>query len=289
MPVLERLLARGEAFDAAADAEHPVLSRWFELPRSPWPFAALLREVERGDGRRGHWLRVDPAWAQVDVTAARLMAIGTLGLGADEAEALRAAVGPLFGDRGLQLDAAHPDHWYVVLPEGSPFAGLEPPWRMLGQDLRAGLPSSRDAIRWTALLNECQAVLHDHAVNRRRTAAGLPPANSLWFWGAGTWPVRVGTRVAAVASSDPLFVALGRAAGARIEDVPRPPADGVSLADLRAVADGAVLERDWLAPAWGALRGGRIDRLVLQFGDGSGVECTRGRAFAFWRRPRPLA
>lgn len=289
LPVLERLLARGEAFAAAPDAEHPVLARWFDLPRRPWPFAALLRDAERGDGRRGTWLRVDPSWAQVDVTAARLMAVGTLGLDAEEARALRTAVAPLFGDRGLALEASDPDHWYVVLPEGSPFAGLEPPWRMLGQDLRAGLPSSRDAIRWTALLNECQAVLHDHAVNRRRAAEGEPPANSLWFWGAGAWPARVGARVASVASSDPLFVALARAAGVAIEAVPRPGASGVALADLRAVADAQALERDWLAPAWQALRRGRIAELTVQFADGAGATCTRARSFAFWRRPRPLA
>jgi hypothetical protein len=289
LPVLERLLARGEGFTAPADAEHPILARWFELPRRPWPFAAMLREAERGDGRRGTWLRVDPAWAQVDVTAARLMAVGTLGLDEEEARALRAAVAPLFGDRGIALEASHPDHWYVVLPEGSPFAGLEPPWRMLGQDLRAGLPSSRDALRWTALLNECQAVLHDHAVNRRRAAQGKPPANSLWFWGAGAWPARITARVGSVASSDPLFVALGRAAGIAIEAVPRPAGAEIALADLRASPDAQAVERDWLSPAWRALRRGRIDRVTVQFADGSGSTCTRAQAFAFWRRPRPLA
>src|SRR3546814_7983843 len=40
-----------------------------------------------------------------------------------------------------------------------------------------------NARRWRSLLSEAQVVLHNHPWNARREQSGLPPVNSLWFWG----------------------------------------------------------------------------------------------------------
>lgn len=63
---------------------------------------------------------------------------------------------------------------------------LTPPHDVLGQVIGQYLPAD-------AILREMQKksyeILADHPVNRERKAKGLNPANSLWFWGAGTKPI----------------------------------------------------------------------------------------------------
>lgn len=63
---------------------------------------------------------------------------------------------------------------------------LTPPHDILGQVIGQYLPAD-------AILREMQKksyeILADHPVNRKRKAKGLNPANSLWFWGAGTKPI----------------------------------------------------------------------------------------------------
>jgi len=47
------------------------------------------------------------------------------------------------------------------------------------------LPSGPDAMRFHALMNEAQMLLHEHPVNAEREARGEPALNSIWFWGGG--------------------------------------------------------------------------------------------------------
>lgn len=63
---------------------------------------------------------------------------------------------------------------------------LTPPHDILGKTIGAYLPKE-------PLLCEMQKksyeILKDHPINVARKAAGLNPANSIWFWGAGTKPI----------------------------------------------------------------------------------------------------
>ncbi len=63
---------------------------------------------------------------------------------------------------------------------------LTPPHDILGKTIGAYLPKE-------PLLYEMQKksyeILKDHPINLARKAAGLNPANSIWFWGAGTKPI----------------------------------------------------------------------------------------------------
>lgn len=287
MPALERLLARGAMLAPEADAEHPWLGRVFALPKRPWPWAALSRDSDAGDAGDDAWLRADPAHVRADIAGARLLAVGDIGLGLEEAEALRSALAPLFGDFGLELSAPHPERWYLRLPRGSGLPAFSPPWAALGDDPRAHPPQGAEAARWRRAMNECQVLLHAHPVNARRAAAGRATVNSLWFWGAGVRPARVAAQVDAIAGDDPLLVALARAAGVPVSRS-TPPEGSRTLLDLRALRDPAALDAQWLTPAWRALRAGRIAALRVLFADGASCASTRWMAFAAWRRPRPL-
>lgn len=70
------------------------------------------------------------------------------------------------------------DHGYV--------AALTPPHDVLGQVIGQYLPED-EALRM--MQKKSYEILADHPVNQQRKAKGLKPANSIWFWGAGTKPI----------------------------------------------------------------------------------------------------
>jgi hypothetical protein len=56
-------------------------------------------------------------------------------------------------------------------------------------------------------------LLHQHPLNAQRRERGLPPINSLWFWGGGRLPSRVSSAWQGVIGEDLLLLALAKRAG----------------------------------------------------------------------------
>lgn len=86
-----------------------------------------------------------------------------------------------------------PYHFYVgtsyrhcLIWKNGSVVELTPPHDVLGQVIGQYLPHD-------AVLREMQKksyeILSSHPVNLERKAKGLNPANSIWFWGAGTKPI----------------------------------------------------------------------------------------------------
>lgn len=63
---------------------------------------------------------------------------------------------------------------------------LTPPHDVLGQTIGGYLPQD-DVLR--DMMRRSYDILANHPINRQRIAEGLNPANSIWFWGAGTRPM----------------------------------------------------------------------------------------------------
>jgi len=269
---LARRLGRADRLADGEPGERAQLQRWFELLPRAWPAAAVTRAQDAGDAPLHAWLRADPAFVRPDMTGARVMAIGELGLSADEARALLEPLRPLFGDAGFPISAPHPARWYLALPREARLPAFSPPEVVLGDDLAAHLPEGPEGRRWRALLNEAQILLHNHPVNAARVAAGRLPANSLCFWGFGVLPDRVQAKVARVAGGESLLAALAALA--------EPAADG-ELHDLRAersiVAIGEAVEA--------AIAQAGAGEVWLDFADGARWALRAGQRWRFWRRP----
>ena len=103
-PDIGRWLARADALPAGEAGETAQLGRWFELLPRGWPMAAITRQLDAGDAHLHAWLRADPAHVRPDMTGARVLAVGNLGLTADEAQALLAPLKPLFGEAESATD-----------------------------------------------------------------------------------------------------------------------------------------------------------------------------------------
>jgi len=259
-PMLARVLARGDRNPDVEPGETAQLARWFDLLPSGWSLAAITRQRDAGDAAGQAWLRADPAFVRPDMTGARVMAIGELGLSRAEADALLAELRPLFGDAGFALSAPDPARWYLALPAGATLPAFSPPETVLGDDLFLHLPEGPEGRRWRALLNEAQVLLHHHPVNAARIAAGRLPD-------------RVRGKVAKVASDDATLASLAALA--------TETAGEGTLLDLRAVRDWMPVETRVLESLASA-GGGTVQ---LDFADGAAWTLRAGQRWRLWRRP----
>jgi len=260
----------------------------FTVVPSDFSEAAVRRHGEADDAGDGVWLCADPCWLVAEPTGLRMMAGGAMQLSALEAEDFAAVLAPIFGDAGIALRLGAPDHWYLQLPAGAELPRFSPLREVLGDDIERHLPVGKPGLRWRHLHNEVQMSLHQHRHNQRRAERGLAPVNSLWFWGGGRLPNRVGCAQDQLLSDDLLVRGLARLAAVPCGAVTTLAAAltlGPRVAvDLRDASDLEALTNTWLLPALAALRHGPIRSLQCGFDSG---ECCRLRAWhrwRFWRR-----
>lgn len=282
-----RLLARADRLPAGEVGERAQLQRQFRVSPTGWPLAALTRQLDARDAGDAVWLRADPAHVRADMTAVRLLACGAMGLDREQADALLAAIKPVFDEPGWELSAPTPDRWYLRLPSESALPAFIEPEHALGDEIHDLLPPGASGRPWRALLNEVQIVLHNHPLNAQRMRYGQLAVNSVWFFGAGCLPPHVSGPATGVASDDAELRALALAAGAALHDAPPCHAamdPGVDLVDLRHHRDASRLTREWLLPLRQALLMRRIARAELDFADGSGLLLTPAQRWRIWRR-----
>ena len=209
---LRELLARADRLVEGAAGYLGGLGEHFQGIDAALPVAALTREFLAGDAGDATWLAADPAWVQPDMNGVRLLACGQLQLDMAEAQALAAALLPVFDEAGLRLDISTPDRWHLKLPANTALPSFAAPEQALGEDLSQHLPSGAEGRRWRVLLNEIQVLLHQHPLNTQRREQDLAPVNSLWLWGGGSLPGPLKSSLHGVISNDLLLCALARRA-----------------------------------------------------------------------------
>jgi len=108
---------------------------------------------------------------------------------------------------------------HLVIWEGGEIVDLTPPHDKLGQVIGDYLPKE-DALY--DMMKRSYDILVKHPINLKRKKQGLNPANSIWFWGAGTRPalnsfeVKTGKRGAMISAVDLLK---GIAAGSGMKNI----------------------------------------------------------------------
>ncbi len=285
-PALAALLARGAADPAPADSLAQALCRATRI--DPCPLAALSLLEEGGTPGDAYWLRADPVYLHLNIDQLVLTDPRDLALTADAAKALCASLNAHFRADGLELLAPAPDRWYLRL-EREPALHTTALGRVIGQGIQPHLPSGPEAARWRSIMNEAQMLLFEHPVNQAREAEGLPPVNSLWFWGGGFLRALEPTRAVRLygpplPGAAPLPATLDELDPAR-EAV-------VVLEGLRGLSGTALAaqllryETAWFAPALAALKSRRLAGLTLYLtGDQPAQHYLRPRhAWRFWRR-----
>ncbi len=293
--ILSHWLARGDRLESRPAGIEHAIRELFEFGGKAFPAAALSRQIDVGDAAGAAWLRADPAHVRADMTTARMLACGELGLTPVECVEIAKALKPLFGDAGFEFDACRPDRWYLRAAIGSDLPGCASPDEAVGDDLKLHLPRGTSGRRWRQLFNDSQIILHNHPVNEQRAARGAVSINSLWFWGAGVLPDWVRSPLTRIVSADPEIRGLAGLAGIPvdasgidgIDQVQARDPDAAWLVDLGELRADA-LEQGGLQPLDRALRRGVFGSAELLFASGERFRYRATHRYRFWRRPCEL-
>lgn len=117
---------------------------------------------------------------------------------------------------------------------------LTPPHDILGKVIGDYLPTEP---KLKAMMKRSYEILANHPINQKRIAQGLNPANSIWFWGAGTKPCvtsfleKTGKKGVMISAVDLLK---GIAVGADMRNIVVPGADGTLETNYEGKAMAAV-------------------------------------------------
>ena len=115
---------------------------------------------------------------------------------------------------------------HLTIWEGGEAVGLTPPHDKLGQVIGEYLP--KDEALYD-MMKRSYDILVNHPINQMRKEQGLNPANSIWFWGAGTRPnldsfeEKTGKRGVMISAVDLLK---GIAVGAKMKNIDVTGANG---------------------------------------------------------------
>lgn len=304
LPAFTALLGRGRLCRRPPADTATILADIAGLA-SPLPAAALRALAMRPAPAEGDWLCLDPVRLRFENRALVVDGPAQLALGDDESAALAVSLAPSFSALG-EFDILAAGAWNLRLYAPAP--AFEDLPAAIGR-AATPLPPSAAHAPWRRALNEAQIILHEHAVNRAREAAGRPLVNSVWPWGGGRLPTPAAGATAhdVLWAGDPVARGVARLLGIEAAALPAGYAGATARAPL-AIIDAlelparvgdamawreqlARLDTDWLAPALDALRAGRLDALrLLAPGDTGAVELHVGRfdSWKFWRGPRAL-
>ena len=241
---LPRLLARAEYATLRANSHQPLALHGVQ-GHDANAVAPLMLAGEQGSFADGFWMCATPVHLRVEQDRLVLIDAQQLGLEGDEADALVATLATHFAEDDMQFVAPHPARWYTRLKQ-APSIVTRPLADVIGRDIHPNLPTGPDSMLWHRRYNEVQMLLHAHPVNAAREARGLPPINSLWWWGGGTRPA-VQRRFASISADDVLSRGIARLSATPLRSLPTGAA-----AWLSALEPGGehYLQLDELTPAW---------------------------------------
>lgn len=322
-PALDKLIAR-------ATLDQRVIGDDFQrtLPHERWlaaqfgvtqesvssddaPLAPYMLLADGGTPGDATWACVEPVHVRIARDHLVLIDPASLGVEADEAQALFEVVKPLIEDLELTIQAPNPVRWYVSGPNLGALAGASP-LRASGRNIEIWLPhdagTGERSRAWMKLQNEVQMAWFEHPLNEAREMRGLPAINSIWLHAQGMYKT-VSSPFSNVLSNAAATRGLAMAAGLAPAAPPASfttlnPAQGRTLVELDPFSAPFIeqdwgrwnqalgeLERNWFAPALAALEDGSLGTLRLTLCSDTGsvsLTITRGALRKFWRR-RPMA
>ena len=300
LPALEKLLARGNSDTTPA----PTLEDWLCTAFGAQAVAPVRAAADGLATGEGYWLCADPVNLQLQ--RAQMLLLPDVLPSREEAEALCASLNGHFAGTGLRFFAPHPQRWYVRL-DADQIMTTTPLRRAAWSDAKFHQPQGAEALRWQAIVNEAQMLLHGHAVNQARAARRELAINSLWLWGGGR-ASQLNKAFDAVGGDCALGAAFAQTAGAPLAVslqamlgeqegsglwICAAPGEAQQRGDYLAWREAVQrVERDCAQPLLRVLRTGRLQGLALEAPHAESArrfELTRGSAWKLWRSVPSLA
>jgi hypothetical protein len=241
-----------------------------------------------------HWLHAEAIHLAAGLNEVTLVPLrGEAALTAAECEALTPVLNEHLVAGGVQIHRTSSNDWLVESSQGWDATTVTAEFA-LAHEWSEVLPQGADAGKLRRLMTELQMLLHEHPVNQRRSAKGVPTANAVWFWGNGRAQKSANDQNAACIAGNAYLQGLCRLHAwtcatevsaqlliAKCAEIGRV----VGIADVSSLDE---LESKWLAPVVAALKQGSFDRLRLILNMWE-IDIDRWQLRAFWRRDLPFA
>ncbi len=277
-------------------------ARWLDLPEhAQRPAASIAAAAQEVPAAPACWL-ASPLHLIEGLTRVHVDWRCLLRLERAERDRLAADFKETFRGSGYELIGLESGEFLLLGPALAPVETIEPA-RLPHTPMAEALPGGAGAAALRRLGAELEMWLHAHPLNGERVRRGEPPVSTLWVWGGGQAPEAAAAARSsshAVFGSEAYVRGLCRLAGLDSQPMPAewPPAGTSHALCVVSIADGlrndtraglldvlAELDRRVIAPALEALRGARLERLVLLAND----RCWTLRAadrWRLWRRQR---
>jgi 2,3-bisphosphoglycerate-independent phosphoglycerate mutase len=107
-------------------------------------------------------------------------------ISSEEAYELIDAISQEFGNESMKFYKGISYRHLLVLSNTRNTFGLTPPHDILGRKISGYMPAGKDSELLIGMMKRSYELLSGHKINKKRVKRGLHPANSIWFWGAGT-------------------------------------------------------------------------------------------------------
>ncbi|MGZ8288445.1 MAG: hypothetical protein ACXW2U_02785 [Telluria sp.] len=265
---------------------------------------AFAAQAMRGfglDPSEGTWFIVNPAHIEIARSHMLMADVRGLGLTDAHARALFDLAKPYFDDAGMPLLYGDAHTWFMRADD---WAGLETstPDAAAGMNLTDWLPQGDKSKEYRKLQNEVQMLWFQHPANIEREAAGQHAINAFWPWAnaAGADAIPATAPALATSGAPGWLAAIGAVRDPALAGLLSGGAqhtllvnDGATRAAIGSewaawLAQMQHLDTSLLAPMQGAVRDGRISRLLLVMTHRERcVEFTTNKLaqHMFWRRP----
>ena len=292
-PALVKLCALGNWERDAEHAFEASLCKKFGVKKqADWPLAPFALIGEECEPEAGYWFLAHPVHFVLQRDFFSLG--GAVRLGSDETALLAVALNQHFAQDGLRfVPSKASDCLYLHVNEDVDVS-THLLSEAMGRDVGKYMPHGEHGMKFQALLNEVQMLLHDHAINQARERQGLLPVNSLWLSGGGNFKAlnhSAQTPAFHFFANHALGAGLAKWAGiARrlVRDFASLTFEGDAVA---VVNDNGNLEQDWFAPLMQSLKKKELNTLRCHF-DVHGMTFTLIikplDTWKFWRKVSPI-
>ena len=279
------------------DAEHALeasLCKQFGVKKqADWPLAPLALMGESAEQKTGHLFLVHPVHF---VLQRDFFTLGdAVRLSTDKAKSLSVDLNQHFAQEGFSfLPSKAGDFLYLHVNhhvDVSTYLLSE----AMGRDVGKHMPSGKDGMKFQALLNEVQMLLHDHPLNQAREQKGLLAVNSLWLSCGGSFNEmkKPGQPPSfKFFANDALSAGLAQWANIACQPLAL-DFSSIENGDAVLVLDNQnALDTTWFAPLLKALKVGSIKTLRCHF-DVHGMTFTLNLkprdTWKFWRKQKPVS
>ena len=189
---LGRALSRAEVSSRLSRYFVEEVLAYFEITgesgESP-SVAALFSQYDSGKTSVANLINVAPVYLRADPSRLLMFDAPVIELTEDESLELFHEVSKFFLEDGNKLSYGSAGRWYLECDDTVSFYNADP-FELRGMPLEPSATDRRALGVFGKMMTEAQMILYESSVNQNRISMGKTPINSLWFWGAGSTPVR---------------------------------------------------------------------------------------------------